>query len=47
MKNFFAKYAGLIATLALMVTAANVSRTCMLVAHQPELPVGAEKLRRL
>lgn len=47
MKNLFAKYAGVIAALALMVTAANVNRTCMVIIHQPELPEGAEKLRRL
>jgi cyclic lactone autoinducer peptide len=47
MKNFFAKYASVIAALAIMVTAANVNRACMLVIHQPKLPEGAEKLRRL
>lgn len=47
MKNLFAKYAGVIAALALMVTAVNVNHICMLVAHQPEMPEGAEKLRRL
>lgn len=47
MKNLFAKYAGVIAALALMVTAVNVNHVCMLVANQPEMPEGAEKLRRL
>ena len=47
MKNLFAKYAGVIAALALMVTAANVNHICVFVAHQPEMPEGAEKLRRL
>lgn len=47
MKNLFAKYASVIAALALMVTAINVNRSCVLIMHQPELPEGAEKLRRL
>ncbi len=47
MKNFFMKYAGVVAALALMVTAVNVNHICMFVAHQPEMPEGAEKLRRL
>ena len=47
MKNLFAKYAGIIAALALMVTAVNVNHICMLFAYQPELPEGADKLRRL
>ena len=47
MKNLITKYGGIIATLALMVTAINVNHMCMFVAHQPELPEGADKLRRL
>jgi len=47
MKNLFAKYAGVIAALALMVTATSVNRACVLIVHQPKLPEGAEKLRRL
>lgn len=47
MKNIFAKYAGVIAALALMITAANVNNACLLIMNQPELPEGAEKLRRL
>lgn len=47
MKNFIAKYAGVIAALAIMVTATSVNRACVLIIHQPELPEGAEKLRRL
>lgn len=47
MKNLIARYGGVIAALALMVTAMNVNRACMFVIHQPELPEGAEKLRRL
>jgi len=47
MNKFIAKYAGVIAALALMVTAVNVNHICMFVMHQPEMPEGAEKLRRL
>jgi cyclic lactone autoinducer peptide len=47
MKNLYAKYAGVIAALAIMVTAVSVNRVCMLFAHQPEMPEGSEKLRRL
>lgn len=46
MKNFIAKYSGVLAALALMITAVNANRVCMLVAHQPTLPEGAEKLRK-
>lgn len=47
MKKFFAKYASVIAALALMVTTVSVNRSCVLIMHQPELPEGADKLRRL
>ena len=46
MKNIFIKFAGVIAALALMVTAANVNVTCALIIHQPKLPEGAERLRK-
>lgn len=47
MKNFYAKYACAIAALAIMVTTASVNRACFLVMHQPKLPEGADKLRKL
>jgi cyclic lactone autoinducer peptide len=47
MRNFIAKYSGLIAALGLAITAANVSARCAFIMHQPKLPEGAEKLRRL
>ncbi|QOX63366.1 cyclic lactone autoinducer peptide [Anoxybacterium hadale] len=46
MKNLMVKFSGMIAALALLVTATNVGITCMAWAHQPELPKGAEKLRK-
>jgi AgrD protein len=46
MKNLYSKFAGMVAALALLITAANMNITCVLVIHQPKLPEGAEKLRR-
>lgn len=46
MKGLYAKFAGVIAMLALMVTAVSVNHICVFVAHQPELPEGAKKLRK-
>jgi len=40
------KFGGVVATIAIGVTALNVNTTCMFVAHQPKLPEGAEKLRK-
>lgn len=47
MKKMIFKFSGVIASLALMVTSMNVNSTCMLLIHQPELPKGAEKLRKI
>ena len=46
MKKVLIKLGGVIASLALMVTAMNVNTTCICLIHQPKLPKGAEKLRR-
>jgi AgrD protein len=46
MNNFIAKFGGLVAALAIMVTAVSANRVCMFIMHQPELPKGAEKLRK-
>lgn len=46
MNNLIAKFGGIIAALALLVTATNVNHACMVVMHQPKLPEGAEKLRK-
>ncbi len=46
MNNMFVKFAGVVAALALMVTAANVNAACLFVMHQEQLPEGAEKLRK-
>lgn len=40
------KYAKILASLALLVTTANVNATCSLIAHQPKLPEDAKKLRK-
>lgn len=36
----------MLASLALIVTSINANMTCMYIAHQPELPEGAKKLRK-
>lgn len=46
MKRFVIKCGSAIATLALMVTTMNVNSTCIYWAHQPELPKGAEVLKK-
>ena len=46
MKKVVLRFGGILASLALMVTSMNVNTTCMYLAHQPELPKGAEKLRK-
>ena len=46
MKKVLIKLGGVIASLALMVTAMNVNTTCICLIHQPKLPKGAEKLRK-
>ncbi|MDR1548851.1 MAG: cyclic lactone autoinducer peptide [Hungatella sp.] len=46
MKKLIMKFSGVIATLALMVTTLNVNAACTFYAYQPELPDGAEKLRK-
>lgn len=40
------KVAGVLASMALLVTTANVNATCAFIIYQPELPQGAEKLRK-
>jgi len=47
LKKFMVKYAGIIASLALLVTTTNVHTNCMFVMHQPKLPEGAKKLSRI
>jgi len=41
------KFGGAIASLALMITSLNVNATCHFFIHQPKLPKGAEKLRKI
>jgi len=45
-RNMVSKLGVLLASLALMIVSLNVNTTCMFVAHQPELPEGAKKLRK-
>jgi len=46
MKGLMIKFAGVIASLALMVTATNTTQSCFFIMHQPKLPEGADKLRK-
>lgn len=46
MKSLIVKMSGLLAALALVITAANVNVACMYLVHQPKLPSGAEKFRK-
>ena len=46
MKKMILKLSGVVASLALVVTFVNANSVCMFLAHQPELPKGAEKLRK-
>lgn len=46
LKKVCQKYGGAIAALALMVTSMNVNAACAWLMHQPELPKGAEKLKK-
>lgn len=46
MNSIFMKFAKVFAAVALMITAANVNTTCMVVIHQPKLPESADKLRK-
>lgn len=46
MRAFIIKFSGIIASLALMITALNMNTTCMMYSHQPELPDKAKSLRR-
>lgn len=46
MKRYVMKLTKYLAVFALMITALNVSTTCLFVAHQPKLPTEANKLRK-
>ncbi|MBE7719945.1 MAG: cyclic lactone autoinducer peptide [Lacrimispora celerecrescens] len=46
MNKLIIKVGGMLASLALMVTALNINTTCIMYAFQPELPQKARKLRR-
>ncbi len=46
MKTFFAKYSGMLAALALVITTMTVNSTCTCYIYQDELPKEAYKLRK-
>ena len=47
MSKLALRFHGAVAALALSATAANVNATCAGPAHQPVLPAGAEKLKKV
>lgn len=46
MKKIICKFGRVFASLALLVTVANVNSSCFFMAHQPELPKGANRLKK-
>lgn len=46
MRKVFNKMSTLMAGLALLITAGAVNSVCCMFLHQPELPEGADSLRR-
>lgn len=46
MKKLVYRFGSVFASLALMITVANVNTSCFFMAHQPELPKGAQKLKK-
>lgn len=45
-KNWLFALGSVMSSFALMITAFNVNTTCAFIAHQPELPADAKKLRK-
>ncbi len=46
MKKFIYRYGHIISAFALFVTVSAANRACVLIAHEPELPEAAQKLRK-
>ncbi len=46
MKKIMYKFGSAFASLALLVTVANVNSSCFFMAHQPELPKSANRLKK-
>ena len=46
MKNIALRFGKTIGSLALLVTITNVNSTCLFIAHQPEIPKKANKLKK-
>jgi len=45
-KGLLIKLGGMVASFGLLVTAINANTNCICFIHQPEMPKGAEKLRK-
>jgi cyclic lactone autoinducer peptide len=46
LKNIALRFGKIVASLALLVTITNVNSTCLFIAHQPEIPEKANRLRK-
>jgi len=46
MKKIFEKIGSTFACLALLVTTMSANHGCLIIMYQPELPEGADKLRK-
>ena len=46
MKKTIMKIGGLVASLALMITAMTVNSACIFIIHQEKLPENSKKLRK-
>lgn len=46
MKKILYKLCQLVSCFALIVTIMNVNSTCFFIVHQPQLPEGAERLKK-
>lgn len=46
-KTILMRMGTMVASLALVITAANINSTCLCIAHQPKLPESAKKLRKI
>ena len=46
MRKMLFKLSGVVASLALVVTAMNVNAVCIWIIHQPKMPEGAKQLRK-
>lgn len=46
LNSLLVKFGGMVASLALFITATNVNSVCIGLIHQPKLPEGSKSLRK-